>query len=131
MSVTILVALLFLPLFFRPTGSLLLALCHGSDQRGFNTKRRRAAAYHLSSLEHLIAQQKIRRNARAGGDAVSQDSEGVEDALLNGVHGFARLQVQANGIAFRLFVLECRNYMNMSAANSGRWRSCLHDVRES
>lgn len=72
---------------------------------------------HLSCLQHFIAQQKIRRNAGAGSNGISQYSERIVHSLEDGVHWLARLQVQANDITLCLFILKtgnCTDIINWS-----------------
>lgn len=61
---------------------------------------------HLSGLQQLVAQKEVRCDACARGNAVAQDAVGVKDTRLDGVHRFARVQIQADDVAIGALVLQ-------------------------
>ena len=60
---------------------------------------------HLSCLEHFVAEQKVGRNSRTGSNGISENTEGIVDALQDGIHWLTRLQVKSHNIALGFFVL--------------------------
>jgi hypothetical protein len=63
-------------------------------------------ASHLPCLEHLVAQQQVRRNSGSRCYAVAEHTERVVNTLLCRVHGFSSCEVQADDVAFGVFVLQ-------------------------
>lgn len=77
---------------------------------------------HLPRLEQLIAQQQITRDALTARDGVPEHSEAIKDALLDGIHGLARGQIQPDHVAGRVLVLERRQRILDIVAAVGRQR---------
>lgn len=73
-----------------------------------------SASYHLSCLEHFIAQQQVGGDACSRGYAVAQHAERVVDAFLVGIHGFSRREIQAYNVSFGMLVLQCGHYRLVS-----------------
>ena len=75
---------------------------------------RRSRLAHLPSLEHLVAQKQVARDACGAGNCVTQDTEAVVDAHLDRVHGLAERQVQTSDVPLGVLILECGYYVVVS-----------------
>lgn len=75
------------------------------------TTPRRPLPPHLPRPKNLIAQKQITRDSGAGRNAVAQHAEGVVDAVLDRIHGFAGEEVEADDVAVCLFVLEAGDWV--------------------